>query len=269
MKTKLFLLTLSVLLFVNNTLQAQRKLYLDVKVGADYGYAEGAHFGLGTRPLKGHKFILQFYPSALFRYQASDKLGLVTGYSGGGTGYGYKLKVPDDVTHNEFGGAWNSSAQIVNIDRFPLLIDYKFKSFNFKPVNEEKNLYLYSIKLSVTGGIGASRLHGFTNNKLTLGPVFLKDTIDFDEKFPVIINKWGVYANAGVTARFYRLGKERLNVNLYVNQGFTDLTHTRLNYTYNSRTGTQLFRSRGSGIGFAVGIPLLLKTFEPRVKPTP
>ncbi|WP_126546772.1 hypothetical protein [Hymenobacter amundsenii] len=242
--------------------KSQNKLYLDLKAGVDYGYAEGAHFGLGSRPLKGHKFILQFYPSALFRYQLSDKISIATGYSGGGAGYGYKLKIPDDVTHNEFGGARAGNASIVNLDRFPILFNYQLKSYNFKPVNQENLLYLYAIKLSITGGIGASRLHGFTNNKLSFGPVLLKDTLDFDEHDPVIINKWGAYAHGGVTARFYRLGKERFNVSMYVNQGFTDLLHTQLDYTYNSRTGSQLFRSRGSGVGFAVGIPILLKTFD-------
>lgn len=264
--SKRFFLLVLIILFCGRA-RAQQKLFLDLRLGSEYGYAESGHFGLGTRPLKGHKFILQFFPSALLRYQVSEKLSLATGYSGGAAGWGYKLTVPDDVTHNDFGGAWNSSANAVYLDRFPLLVEYTARRFNFKPVSDAQGLYQYSVGLSVTGGIGASHLHGFVYNRLQVGPVFLKDTIDFQEQDPVVLRHWGGYATAGITARFYRLGKERLNVALSVQQGFADLLQQQVDYTYNSRRGSQLFRVRGSSLGLAVGIPIRLKTFGTGIAP--
>ncbi|WP_426489644.1 hypothetical protein [Hymenobacter sp. 102] len=212
---------------------------------------------------------MKFVPSITARYQLNEKLSFSTGYSGGAAGFGYKLKIPDNITHNDFGGAWNSAASATYIDRIPSLVNYRFHQFNFTPIDTDKKLYNYSIKFDITAGVCVNRIHSFTNSKLALGPVFLKDTIDFNESNSQIVNRWGGYATLGATARFYHLGKERMNVSLFINQGFTDLMHTQLDYTYNSRTGTQLFRSRGSGVGFAVGIPLLLKTFETKAKPAP
>jgi len=104
------------------------------------------------------------------------------------------------------------------VDRIPLLLDFNLKTFNFQPAGAE--LYTYGIKVNLTAGLGAVRVHNWTNNRLSLGPVFGNDTIDINEADPYMVNRWGAYATAGVTARFYRLGKERLNVGVFLNQGF-------------------------------------------------
>lgn len=249
---------------------APKKLFLDLQLGGQYAYAEGGHFSSNTRPFTRHYFILKFWPGALLRYQATPRLAISTGYTGGATGWGYRLKMPKELTNNGNGegGSRNGTTTAVYVDRIPLLLDWQLKSFNFKLVDANTGLYNYAIKLNLTGGVGAVRVRDFTNNRLSLGPYFGNDTIDIKEADPYIVNRWGAYVTAGATARFYRLGKEKFNIGLFLNQGFTDLVRVNVDYAYNGgNKGSHLFRSRGSGIGLTVGVPICLKTFRSAAPP--
>ncbi len=236
-----------------------KKLYLDLQLGSQYAYAEGGHFSGDTRPFTQHLLILKFWPGALLRYQATPRLAVSTGYTGGGTGWGYRIKMPEALTRNQFGGSQAGSATVIYVDRIPLLLDFTLKTFNFQPAGAE--LYTYGIKVDLTAGLGAVRVHNWTNNQLSGGSILGNDTIDFKEADPYMVNRWGAYATVGATARFYRLGKERLNVGVFLNQGFRDLVRVGVDYEYNGRKGSHLFDSRGSGVGVTIGLPICLKTF--------
>ncbi|SMB79781.1 hypothetical protein SAMN00120144_4219 [Hymenobacter roseosalivarius DSM 11622] len=88
----------------------------------------------------------------------------------------------------------------------------------------------------------------------------LYDTIVFRESIWVR-RKWGGFLVGGVTARFYRLGKERLNLSLYYTQGLTDMLLVPVEYRYNAQRGATTLHVRGSGLSATLGIPIRLKTF--------
>jgi len=242
---------------------AQRKLYLDLKLGANYTFAEGAYFGKGTLPFKAHsKLSFDDQAVVMLRLQANDKLGFSTGYSGSTLGWAYSIQMPSKYTINPYHGEWKGSSSGLYMHQFPIYVNKIIGEYNIKEIDTVRHIFLASFRLDAVFGGGINRI---SNNCLDCGQLgsggLIYDTIEFRER-PTIRSKWGSFLTAGVTARFYRLGKERLNLSVYYTQGLTDMLLVPVEYKYNSQKGATTLHVRGSGFSATLGVPIRLKTFK-------
>lgn len=243
---------------------AQKTLYLDAQVGGQYAFAEGAHLGLGQRPFKAHEFLITPLVAPMLRLQLNERTGVSLGYSGGGLGWGYKLQVPPSLSNNPYGGAYAGHAVSVYLDRVPLLLNHTVTQINFKEISAEQGRYLFGLKIDAFAGGGVNYVRGFCKTcNLGAGVVSPLDTIIFRQQ-PAITRHWGGYVTVGATARVYRLGKERFNVTVFINQGLTTMMEVPVQYTYNSGRGAITLRVRGSGVGLLAAVPIRLKSFQER-----
>ena len=266
MRSFLALATLAVCLVYSPGLFAQRTLYLDAQVGGQYAYAEGAHFGVGQRPFKGRAFLITPFVAPMLRLQLTERTGVSVGYSGGGLGWGYRLQVPAGQSNNPYGGVSAGNAVSVYLDRVPLLINRTVARVNFQEVDAINELYRFGLGVDVFAGVGVNYVRGFCATcQLGSGFSGQGDTIAFREQ-PVIVRHWGGYVTAGAVGRVYHLGKERLAVTLFVNQGLVTMMEVPVQYAYNGGRGAVTLRVRGSGIGLLVAVPLRLKTFPRTAK---
>jgi len=248
----------------SSRLFAQRTLYLDAQVGGQYAYAEGAHFGVGQRPFKGNAFLITPFVAPMLRLQLSARTGVSVGYSGGGLGWGYRLQVPPALSNNPYGGVSASNAVSVYLDRVPLLVNRTIARFNYQEVDATHAVYRFGLGVDAFAGVGLNYVRGFCETcHLGAGFAAPGDTVSFRER-PVIVHHWGGYVTAGVVGRVYHLGKERLAVTLFVNQGLVTMMEVPVQYAYNGSRGAVTLRVRGSGIGLLAAVPLRLKTFPAR-----
>jgi hypothetical protein len=134
--------------------------------------------------------------------------------------------------------------------------------YNIREIDTLRHTYLASFRLDAVVGGGLNRIG---NNCLDCSQLSagggLFDTIDFRETVQ-LRRQWGGFLLGGVTARFYRLGKERLNLSVYYTQGLTDMLRVPVEYRYNSQRGATTLRVRGSGFSATLGLPIRLKTFR-------
>lgn len=262
MRSSFLLAVLASCLGYSPSLLAQRMLYLDAQVGGQYAYAEGAHFGLGQPPLKGRAFLITPFVAPMLRLQLTERTGVSVGYSGGGLGWGYRLQVPAGQSNNPYGGVSASNAVSVYLDRIPLLVNRTVARANFQEFDATNELYRFGLGLDVFAGVGVNYVRGFCAT-CHLGSGFSGqgDTVTFREQ-PIIVRHWGGYLTAGLIGRVYHLGKERLSITLFVNQGLVTMMEVPVQYTYNGNRGAVTLRVRGSGVGVMVAVPLRLKTFS-------
>ncbi|NVO83414.1 hypothetical protein HW556_00815 [Hymenobacter sp. P5252] len=145
--------------------------------------------------------------------------------------------------------------------QLPVLLSKTFREINIREIDTIRHTYLASFRLDAVLGGGLNRLG---NNCLDCGGVdaggLFYDTIDFRQTI-IVRRKWGGFLMGGVTARFYRLGKERLNLSIYYTQGLTDMLLVPVQYQYNSQRGATTLHIRGSGVSATLGVPIRLKTF--------
>jgi hypothetical protein len=237
-------------------------LYLDLQVGANYTHAEGAYFGKGTRPFKAYNPRQSFDEQGVvrLRLQASEKFGISVGYNGSTLGWSYSLKVPNADSYNPFGGGQYGSSSGIYMHQFPLLFTHTIGRYNIKEIDEVRHLYLMSFRLDVVGGGGLNRIQeNYSLNNFGIGSLY--DTIEFRETI-IQRRRWGGFLIGGATARFYRLGKERLNLSVYYTQGLTDMLLVPVAYRYNARRGATTLHVRGSGLSATLGVPIRLATFK-------
>ncbi|UYZ62299.1 hypothetical protein [Hymenobacter weizhouensis] len=267
MKSLFFLCSAWLLLFPKIS-YSQSKLYLDLKLGANYTFAEGAHFGKGKQPFKAHsKLGFDEQGVIMLRLQVREKWGIATGYSGSTLGWAYSLQMPQQYTVNPFHGEWRGSGTGVYLHQFPVLLSRKIGEYNIKEIDTVRHTYLASFRLDAVLGTGLNwnNRNCFDCSSLSSGGLFY-DTIDFQETI-IKRRRFGTFITAGVTARFYRLGKERLNLSLYYTQGLTDMLLVPVEYRYNSQRGSTTLHVRGSGLSATLGVPIRLKTFAARSAP--
>ena len=114
---------------------AQRKLYLDLKLGANYTFAEGAYFGKGILPFKAHsKLSFDDQAVVMLRFQANDKLGFSTGYSGSTLGWAYSIQMPSKFTVNPYHGEWKGSSSGLYMHQFPIYINKRIFIFFLRKI---------------------------------------------------------------------------------------------------------------------------------------
>ncbi|SEU03635.1 hypothetical protein SAMN04487998_3604 [Hymenobacter actinosclerus] len=203
----------------------------------------------------------------MLRLQFNGSYGISLGYSGGGLGWGYKLQVPKSISHSPYGGVYAGKAVSVYLDRIPVLFNHTVTRFDFKEVNADQELYLLSVKIDMFAGGGVNYVRGFCEScNLSGGFISPQDTIIFRQQ-PAIVRHWGGYVTAGATARVYRLGREKFNVTLFLNQGLTTMMEVPVQYTYNSGRGSIKLHVRGSGVGLLAAVPIRLKTFDKPLLP--
>ena len=259
------------LLLVPLVARAQTQLYLDARFGTGYNFAEGAHFGKGERPFKARHFIRHHFVYLMPRLVLSDRWAVTAGYRGGGLSWGYKLEVPADLTVNPFPqGDQKGSASSAYLHQFPVKLYYTLGRHNWVPVDTLGRLYLLSFRLDAFGGGGLERVStdcltcsNFNPTPLTRRTSPYQDIIEFREQ-PFYNRIWGGFVTAGLTARFYRLGKVRLDFSLCFTQGLTDMLLVPVQYSYNGHLGASLLHVRGSGISVTLGYPILVSTFARR-----
>ena len=255
------LLLLSLLGLPKHT-HAQSKLYLDLRAGINHNFVEGAYFGKGERPFKAHS-PLNFGVQAvgMLRLHLSEKLGIAAGYSGSNLGWSYSLKVPKEHTLNPFEGEWRSHGSGVYLHQLPLLLTKTIKAYNIREIDTVRHTYLVSFRLDAVFGGGLNRIGNdcLDCDGLSTGGG-LYDEIEFRETI-IVRRKWGQFLIGGVTARFYRLGKERLNLSIYYTQGLTDMLLVPVEYRYNTQREATTLHVRGSGFSATLGYPLRLATF--------
>ena len=85
--------------------KSQNKLYLDLKLGANHTFAEGAYFGKGEPPFKAYSR-LSFHDQGvvMLRLQMKEKWSVSAGYSGSTLGWAYSIRVPEKFTANPYSG---------------------------------------------------------------------------------------------------------------------------------------------------------------------
>ena len=258
------LLLLSLLGLPKHT-HAQSKLYLDLKIGANHNAAEGVYFNKSRLPFKPYSTLkdMSFDEQgvAMLRWQFTEKLGLATGYSGSTLGWAYSIEVPQQYTRNPFQGEWRGVGAGAYMHQIPLLLNKTIGEYNIREIDTVSHTYLASFRLDAVLGGGVNLIGNNCLDCGTLGNgVLAYDTIQFNE---TIIRRrdWGGFLMGGVTARFYRLGKERLNLSLYYTQGLTDILLVPFEYRYNSQRGSTTLHVRGSGFSATLGYPLRLAMF--------
>ena len=252
--------------------QAQTKIYLDARVGYGYNFAEGAHGGKGERPFVARNYLGHVLPYLQPRVQLNDRWALTAGYRGSSLSYGYKLQVPPDVSVNPFGGSERGTASTVYMHQFPLEVHYALKRYNFVPLDTAGILHRFGLRLDVFAGGGLNRAG---NNCIEcangrIGPPQVTgqtnpnfDVIEFAAQ-PRYHHAWGGFVAAGATARFFHLGKERLNFSLAFTQGLTDMLLVPVQYSYNGRLGATTLHVRGTGISATMGYPIFIGSFAKR-----
>ncbi|GAB2770351.1 hypothetical protein HNQ93_000478 [Hymenobacter luteus] len=245
---------------------AQSKLYLDLKVGASHNAAEGVYFDKSRLPFKPYSTLkdMSFDEQGvlMLRLQLREKWGISTGYSGSALAWAYSLQMPQQYTVNPYHGEWKGQGASLYMHQLPLLVSRTFREYNIRQIDTIRHTYLASFRLEAVLGGGLNRIG---NNCLDCGQLgtggLFYDTIEFKET-PIVKRKWGGFLIGGVTARFYRLGKERLNLSVYYTQGLTDMVLVPVAYQYNAQRGATTLRVRGSGFSATLGIPIRLKTFS-------
>ena len=134
--------------------------------------------------------------------------------------------------------------------------------YNIKEIDAIQHTYLASFKLDLVIGGALNRIG---NNCLSCnnsnGGIALYDLIEFEDN-PIVKSRFGGSLIGGITSKFYRLGKEKLNLSFYYTQGLTDMLLVPVNYRYNSETGNTTLHVRGSGFSATLGVPIRLKTFS-------
>jgi|GEM_PF-4544923 len=255
MKVCLSLLVVTALVFSGSAVAQSGTWYLDLQAGAQYGFAEGAHWGKDVRPLKARNFTLDEIAAPLLRWQG-PRWSVSAGYSGAGLAYGYKLQVPAAATRNPYQGEQGGAALSAYAHRFPVLVSRRLARVSLYEVDTVRHLYLFSFQAEAVFGGGLQR---HANQCLTCSQVEgsrgLYDTIQFRET-PYYRRTWGSFLSAGVTARFYHLGRERATLRLLYTQGLQDIILVPLAYRYNGRSGFTTLHVRGSGISLTLGYPL-------------
>lgn len=243
--------------------RAQSRLYLDLKVGANHNFAEGAYFGKGEPPFKAYSR-LTFHEQGvvMIRLQVREKWSISAGYSGSTLGWAYSIRVPEKFTANPYGGEQRGISTGAYMHQWPLLIGKTIKGYNIREIDDIQHIYLASFKLDIVAGGGLNRIG---NNCLSCnnsnGGILLYDLIEFEDN-PIVKSRLGGFLIGGITSKFYRLGKERLNLSFYYTQGLTDMLIVPVNYRYNSETGSTTLHVRGSGFSATLGVPIRLKSFN-------
>ncbi|OGX87635.1 hypothetical protein BEN47_00225 [Hymenobacter lapidarius] len=241
---------------------AQSKLYLDLRAGINHNSAEGAYFGKGEAPFKAHsKLSFGVQGVGMLRLQLSEKLGLATGYSGSELGWAYSIELPKQYRPSPPYVGWRGAGKGVYMHQFPLLVSKTIKEYNIKEIDTVRHTYLASFRLDAVFGGGLNRIG---NNCLDCGGLSggggLYDEIEFRETI-IVRRQWGQFLVGGVTARFYRRGKERLTLSVYYTQGLTDMLLVPVEYRYGPQRGATTLHVRGSGVSATLGYPLRLATF--------
>lgn len=249
---------------------AQSKLYLDLKVGANHNAAEGVYFDKSRLPFKPYSTLkdMSFDEQGvvLLRLQLQEKWSIATGYSGSSLAWAYSLQMPQQYTANPYHGEWKGHGKSVYMHQLPLLVSKTVGEYNLKEIDTIRHTYLASFRLDAVVGGGLNRLGNSCLGCGQLSGGGLFDTIDFRETIQ-LRRKWGGFLIGGVTARFYRLGKERLNLSVYYTQGLTDMLLVPVAYRYNSQRGATTLHVRGSGFSATLGLPLCLVTFNKKRSP--
>ena len=241
---------------------AQRVLYLDLRAGINHNFVEGAYFGKGEPPFKARSPLnFGVHAGGLVRLQLSETVSLAAGYNGSSLAWSYGLKVPKQHTRNPFEGEEKSHGSGVHMYQFPLLLTKTIRVFNIREIDTVQHTYLASFRLDAVLGGGLNRIGNdcLDCDGLSTGGG-LYDEIEFRETI-VERRKWGQFLTGGVTARFYRLGKERLNLSVSYTQGLTDMLLVPVAYRYNTQRGATTLHVRGSGLSATLGVPLRLATF--------
>lgn len=141
------------------------------------------------------------------------------------------MKVPKAATHNPFGGAQHGGSYGLYMHQFPLLFTHRIGRYNIKEIDTVRHRYLMSFQLDAVGGGGLNRMiNNIDEGTLNLGGLY--DTVEFRQT-QVRRRRSGGFLMGGVTARFYRLGKERLTLNMYYAQGLTNMLLVPIDYRYN------------------------------------
>ncbi|MCC3155888.1 hypothetical protein LJ737_01475 [Hymenobacter sp. 15J16-1T3B] len=239
------------------TARAQQRLYLDAQLGAEYDFAEGAHFGKGQGPFKARDFGLGVLAAPLLRWQGPT-WSVSTGYTSGTAGWGYRLTVPASATHNPSSrGDARKHYTGANLRRIPLLVSHRLTDVDWTLLNTARGPLQLAFRLEgvVGGGLQARGNTCLDCGNLTGGGG--RDTITFTPR-PYWRRRWGGYLTAGATARFYHRGQERLTLRLLLTQGLQDMIVVPLDYRYNGHRGSTTLHVRGSGVSLAVGYPLKL-----------
>ncbi|WP_126546656.1 hypothetical protein [Hymenobacter amundsenii] len=244
---------------------AQSMLYLDARLGINHNQAEGAYFGKDKPPFKPYSTLkdMSFDEQGvlMLRLQVKETFGIAAGYSGGSLAWAYSLQMPQQYTVNPFHPEWKGHGTGVYMHQLPLLFSKTFREINLREIDTVRHTYLASFRLDAVLGGGLNRLGNTCLNcgGVSAGGLFY-DTIDFRQTI-IVRRKWGGFLMGGVTARFYRLGKERLNLSVYYTQGLTDMLLVPVQYQYNSQRGATTLHIRGSGFSATLGVPIRLKTF--------
>jgi hypothetical protein len=242
---------------------AQKKLFLKPHLGGQAPYAHYDRSVGKDNTFKPRYFDITDNYGIILQLKLNDTWRIATGWSKGNIGWGNKIRTPDKFSKNPYKGSSLHHSVSNYIHRFPVQISRKLKTIAYLPIDRNQNLYLFNFELHVLSGISIDHIDHKSRfddyeEKWTFP---YKDEILYQERIS-ILNRWGASAMAGLGMQFYRLGKERFDLNLFYSQGIRNMIQSDVSYTMNTETRHSRMLTRGSFIGATLGYPIRLKTFK-------
>lgn len=201
----------------------------------------------------------------LVQLKTSDRWRFASGINYGGTGWGYRLTVPDNLLKNPYRSPEAGQHTAISTVRFPLQVNYTFKdNIHFGTIDAAKQLFAVVFRLHGTAGVSVDWVPPYYSSSLNIGTTFsYGDTIAYREQ-EQRLRTFGASLYLGGGIQFYNRGKDMLAINLYFSQGLVDLFSVDVHYQLNSDRHYTRMLTRGTLVGASASLPIRLKTFPTR-----
>ncbi len=241
---------------------AQRVLSLEPTLGVQVPYARYDKVIGKAATFRPRHFDVVAHFGLLVQLRASDHWRFASGISYGGTGWGYRLTVPDNLLKNSYRSPEVRHHIAKSTLRFPLQVNYTFKdNIHFGTINAARQLFLVVFRLHGTAGVSVDWVPPYNQSSLKIGTTSLYgDTIAYREQ-EQRLRTFGTSLYLGGGIQFYHLGNDMLSVNLYFSQGLVDLFSIDVHYQLNSDGHYTRMLTRGTVVAASASLPVRLKTF--------
>ncbi|RTQ50834.1 hypothetical protein EJV47_09460 [Hymenobacter gummosus] len=226
-------------------LRAQ-SFYLDPSIGLQW--SAGVSAAMDAEHLSKQSIKSPTY-GLMARVQLDSRWELSTGARMGGASAGFRAHIPSTALRGNSAAFNASDAWSSNVLHVPFQIGYRF-------------------------GQTSTAGHGL-RLALAAGPQLDWQAFDYDpydgrtqvfssssgnritwRRAQTDSARWGASVYLGAQARYYRRGRERAHLSLYLVWGLTPLSRYRLDYTLNGEAYETQLTARSSALGFALTVPV-------------
>ena len=242
---------------------AQKKLFIKPFIGGQVPYAHYDRSIGKADTFKPRYFDITDNFGLLLQLKLNEDWSVATGWSKGNIGWNYKISIPDNLTQNPYHAPRYDHSTSNYIHRFPVQILRTLKDIAYVPIDQQRELYLFNFKLHILGGASLDYIDyksRFDDYEASWG--FPYGDLITTKQENIIKNRWSASVMAGIGMQFYRLGKERFELNLHYSQGLRNMIQSDITYTMNTETDNTRMLTRGAFIGTTLAYPIWLKTFK-------